>query len=90
MFIDDKDLVMQVTDNGFGIKSERLKKILKVEPSNKRTSGVGLKNVNERIQLSYGNEYGVSIKSKIEIGTTVSIKIPLVWNEKEDNDESSE
>lgn len=87
--VEEDVLVFQVFDNGYGIKPERLKNILEHEPSNKHTSGVGLKNVNDRIQLCYGTNYGVEITSELEEGTTVYIRIPL--NEPEDggNDEEA-
>ena len=41
-------------------------------------SGVGVKNVHERIQLSYGKEFGLDIQSEIEEGTTIKIWLPLI------------
>lgn len=79
--VKDGQLLLQVEDNGFGIEQEQLKKILDSEPANKRTSGVGLKNVHERIQLTYGADYGVEIKSRIEVGTIVTIRIPVTQKE---------
>jgi two-component system sensor histidine kinase YesM len=38
---------------------------------------VGLKNVNERIKLYYGRQYGIEIISELEVGTTVNIRIPM-------------
>ena len=53
-----------------------MKKILEHKPTAGSGSGVGLKNVNERIKLCYGNEYGIEIKSVLDVGTTVIIRIP--------------
>ena len=44
----------------------------------KRGSGVGLVNVNNRIQLLFGREYGLSIESEPDEGTKVSIRIPAI------------
>ncbi|MCK5129483.1 MAG: sensor histidine kinase [Clostridiales bacterium] len=85
--VENDHLLFSVTDNGYGIKPERLKEIFKREPTNKRTSGVGLKNVHERIQLSYGSGFGVDIESIIEVGTTVNIRIPLIKLQKGENNE---
>jgi len=81
VFVDGSNLVYQVSDNGYGIKPARLNEILKTEQVKKRTSGVGMKNVNERIHLSFGNKYGVSIESELEVGTTVTIRVPVIEGE---------
>ncbi|MCD6321477.1 MAG: sensor histidine kinase [Clostridiales bacterium] len=70
-------LIFSVSDNGYGINEEQLKSILISESTSRHSSGVGLKNVNERIKLCYGEEFGVFIESELEVGTTVYIRIPL-------------
>ncbi|HEX2945934.1 MAG TPA: sensor histidine kinase [Clostridia bacterium] len=75
--IEDGNIVYRVTDNGYGIKPEVLKTILDREPASARGGGVGLKNVNERIKLCYGIEYGLEIVSELDVGTTAIIRIPL-------------
>lgn len=70
-----------ITDNGYGIKKENLETILTSKPSKKSFSGVGLKNVNQRIKLRYGDIYGISIESEEDIGTIVTISIPIVNKE---------
>ena len=82
----DEHIILQVTDNGIGIeakKLESLKNIIKSEyideidivKSSKES--FGLYNVAERIRLYYGNEYGLNIDSTENIGTTVSIILPV-------------
>lgn len=44
----------------------------------KRGSGVGLVNVNRRIQLFFGQEYGITVESEPDEGTTVRIRMPAV------------
>jgi len=44
-------------------------------------NGIGLKNVHERVQLTYGSAYGVSIKSLEDEGTTITVRIPRGWEE---------
>ena len=73
--LDSGAIVFQVADNGYGIKPDALKGILKREPKNEQSS-VGLKNVNERIRLYYGEDYGIEIISELEVGTTVRIRVP--------------
>ena len=77
VYSEDDTLVYKVSDNGYGIDEEKLRNIFKKESLSKHSSGVGLKNVNERIRLYYGEDYGISIDSQPEIGTTVYIRIPL-------------
>ncbi|MGE5614582.1 MAG: cache domain-containing sensor histidine kinase [Bacillota bacterium] len=73
---EDKTLI-QVIDNGYGIPPAVLKDILKKESKNDASSGVGLKNVHERIQLYFGQDYGLEILSELDEGTTVNIRLPL-------------
>lgn len=75
--IDDK-VCFSVTDNGVGMSQEKVSKILLNENSGKRLSGIGVKNVHDRIQLYYGKEYGLDIKSEIDEGTIVKIWLPLI------------
>ncbi len=76
VYIEDGCTVFSVSDNGYGIKPEVLRSILDKEPSGEPVSGVGLKNVNERIKLYYGNEYGIKIVSELDVGTIVYVRIP--------------
>lgn len=51
----------------------------------KKGSGIGLKNVQERIRLYFGPQYGVSIQSEPDEGTTVTLHLPAVpYGEMED------
>lgn len=75
--IQENKIIYRVSDNGYGIKPEVLKRILSQEPKSAHSNGVGLKNVNERIKLCYGSEYGIEIESELDVGTTVIISIPL-------------
>ncbi len=63
--------VFIVEDDGVGIDEERLKNIMFSE-----NSGIGIRNVNERLKLLYGEESGLDIRSKCDEGTTVLFKIP--------------
>jgi two-component system, sensor histidine kinase YesM len=73
--INDK-VCLQVIDNGLGMSPEAVSKILKKESEGKRRSGIGVKNVHERIQLYFGSEYGLDIKSELDVGTCVKIWLP--------------
>ncbi len=76
-YLENECIVFAVSDNGYGIKPSVLKGILDKEPQSDLSSGVGLKNVNERIKLTYGDQYGLEIVSELDEGTTVFIRIPV-------------
>lgn len=68
-----------VSDNGQGITKDRLDVVLNNinNRSESEKTTYGLYNVNERIRLDFGVEYGIFIDSEYGNGTTVSIKLPL-------------
>ena len=79
-YIDDDKLYIEVIDNGLGMTEEEAEGLLK---SNKRNSkikgsGIGLKNVDDRIKLYFGQNYGVSIYSEPDEGTMVRIIMPCI------------
>lgn len=71
----------QVEDNGVGMKPAQIEELLSV-PENSH-GGYGVRNVNERLQMLFGKAYALRIESKLEEGTTVTVKIPLVKSEEE-------
>ena len=80
-------IVFEVTDNGCGMEPEKVQ-LLNDYIQNKNTEfhSIGLKNVNRRIVLSYGKAYGMTIKSKPGRGTSVTITLPMIETEMEEND----
>jgi two-component system, sensor histidine kinase YesM len=82
--VEEETIFIQIIDNGIGMTDEKLKDLnnkinseLEVQETNgKGGNGIGLRNVNERIQLRYGKEYGMSITSSQTKGTIVTIKLP--------------
>ena len=64
------NIEFKIIDDGTGMSSTRLSEIMKV--------GYGIKNVNDRTKLLYGEDYGVSIYSRLGIGTSVRIVIPII------------
>ena len=74
----DEVIYFHVIDNGIGMNEEELNALRKeVEmPGNKQSTGFGLANVNKRIKLYYGNDYGLVIQSKKGEGTEITIKFP--------------
>ncbi len=76
----EKDnIVIDISDDGIGISEENLKNLRESIDSSiksRDSTAFGLRNVNERIKLHFGNNYGVEIKSKYGEFTVVTIKIP--------------
>ncbi len=79
-------LLFQVEDNGLGMTQETLSNILNIEPGKKGESGVGVKNVDQRIKLYYGKQYGLEIESELEQGTKVSIWLPIVKDDMQEEE----
>ena len=72
-------LVCEVIDNGIGMKGFDNGNNPQSSISNSHFfSGIGIRNVHDRIALLYGEEYGVTIVSNIGEGTRVKIKLPLL------------
>lgn len=92
-FPDKKDLpdrkgggivYMQITDNGTGMPPEKIESVLQGgdedgddEENRKRHMSIGLRNVNQRICLRYGQQYALQISSTVGGGTTVVVRIPF-------------
>ncbi len=72
----DNKVLIKITDNGLGIAPDKLKNIL--NPDFDSLSHLGLNNVNRRLKLTFGNEYGISISSIPCIQTSVLIEIPYI------------
>ncbi len=68
-------LELAVHDNGCGIKQDMLEHILETDPTSR--SGIGLKNVHQRIKLACGPEYGLKVESELDEGTTVRVQLPF-------------
>ena len=76
--LEEEDYIIKVTDDGIGMDEERLEQVRKgltdQDPDSNKI--YGLYNVNERIRLEFGEEYGISIDSAYEKGTTMTIRLP--------------
>ncbi|MCI9162259.1 MAG: sensor histidine kinase [Lachnospiraceae bacterium] len=78
--LEGRKLLFTVEDNGLGMTPEQVEGLLtgKTHASSRRGSGIGVKNVNERIRLYFGEEYGLSIWSEPDEGTIIKICLPAV------------
>ena len=73
-------LCIDIADNGKGIEKEELDMLnerLSCYEGDERTESIGLYNINRRIKLSYGEDYGVELSSTPGIGTRVTLTLPL-------------
>ena len=76
VFPDGEDIVFRVTDNGVGMSPEQAASILQRGPSDR--TGIGIKNVNDRLKIYFGEKYGLQIHSELDVGTCVEIRMPKV------------
>ena len=75
----EDELYLSVADNGLGMTEDKVLMILtgKSSSGNGRGSGIGVKNVNERIKLYFGEDYGITIDSEPDEGTKLTIHLPV-------------
>ena len=80
---DGEDLVIDVADNGLGMRPEVAASLLDADRPDIRTSGsgIGVRNVHQRIRLTFGPQYGLTILSEPDEGTLVRIRLPAVTQE---------
>jgi Predicted signal transduction protein with a C-terminal ATPase domain len=69
-------ILIRIADNGTGINAKKLSDLRNGLLDKASENHIGLKNVHQRIVLSFGKDYGIHIRSKINKGTVVCIKIP--------------
>ena len=80
---DGDDVVIDVTDNGPGMPEDVVERLLDPDAprpasSNSKGSGIGLRNVHQRIRLTFGERYGLTIHSEPDAGTQVRIRLPAL------------
>lgn len=75
-----EDLWLTIRDNGLGMTEEQVRSLMSDKPhvTSGRGSGIGVKNVNERIRLYFGEQYGLRIESEPDEGTLIRIHLPAV------------
>lgn len=81
VYHEEAHLVLRITDNGVGMTEEQVARLLNGNAIVKSGagSGVAVRNVHDRIQLYYGDAYGLEFASELEEGTTVWIRIPIQY-----------
>ena len=73
---DGGDIVFYVQDNGVGMSAEQIRAIMQRGPSDR--TGIGIKNVNDRLKIYFGKNYGLRITSEPDVGTCVEIRMPKI------------
>ena len=82
---EENEIFLSVADNGLGIPTEKMEHLLDGEKDGKRYS-YGLYNIQQRLQLYFGKEYGITIESWLEEGTKTTIRIPSGYEKEEQNE----
>lgn len=80
-----KDVIIRITDDGMGMSQQQIEAVWQ---KGQTCSGVGIRNVDARLKLSFGSEYGLSLESSEGAGTTVFLRIPLQYGNKPENIQS--
>lgn len=80
--IEDSDVIIEITDAGKGMTQEDVDRLHRklngeLEASGGPGNGIGLKNVQDRIKVSFGESYGIEIASKLDCYTKIMVRIPL-------------
>ena len=84
--LDGDCLRIAVEDNGIGMTPEQARDVL-LDIGNeevlvhKNHTKLGISNVNRRIKLFYGNQYGLEIQSSVDAGTKVTVRLPVVYSD---------
>lgn len=71
-------LIVKIADNGVGIEDTVLERLNMQLDGSINKKSIGMMNVHERIRLEYGAEYGLTLETVKNIGTTIYIKLPLI------------
>ena len=84
-FREGETVIIEVEDNGPGMSEEVVEQLLKpsraVNVPKAKGSGIGFRNVHQRIQLTFGSAYGLTIRSEPDNGTVVRICLPALEEE---------
>ena len=76
------NLILEVADDGSGMSPERLEEV-RSSLVDGRKEGFGMRTVHQRIQILFGQEFGLTLESTPDVGTKIFVKIPMQTSEKE-------
>ncbi len=88
---DAGNILFAVSDDGVGMEGEELARLREEieKPCKETATGFGMANVNERIHMNFGRQFGISVFSEKGIGTRVEILIPAEWPQKDTEEEAA-
>lgn len=74
----EDDIIIAVTDNGVGMTTKRLLEVRQGLTVTDHLNGrrIGIRNVHQRMMLYYGQDYGLTIESTKNVGTTMTLRLP--------------
>lgn len=75
-YTEDQDIVLAVSDNGIGMPPELVERLNNGHAAAGKRESYGIKNINHRIKLYFGEQYGLTFESVLGSGTTVTLRIP--------------
>lgn len=78
--ISENQLMLEVADDGCGMTPERLEEV-RASLTDGGREGFGLRTVHQRIQILFGAEYGLTVESTPDVGTTIFVRIPMQTKE---------
>ena len=71
-----EDILFTVEDNGVGMSQEQIQSIMERGPKDR--TGIGIRNVDDRLKIYFGKNYGLHITSELDVGTCVEIRMPKI------------
>ncbi len=81
-YLDKEHIIFEVTDNGYGIREEKIEELYKTFKDVNLHDGVGMKNVYQRLMIYFNSQADLTIISELDEGTTIKISIKRDENEK--------
>lgn len=85
--LDEDRLLATVEDNGPGMSPEQLAHIFEEKEGDESSSKIGVYNVNERLRIYFGEDFGLKFFSEPDKGTTAMLILPIHYHREEDADE---
>lgn len=79
-------VILKIQDDGAGMSKEALASVFQKKASDKRHNGVGMKNIEDRLKMHYGPDYGLFVESEEGRGTIVTVTIPYKRMEETDEE----